>query len=76
MFAIPTNNALLINLRLISDAEFFLLIITDWAHESGAKRAKSVHAMRTYSDWASILHVTVGGWGGGPVLKHQFPSDP
>ncbi len=28
----------------------------------GAKRAKNVYGMCKYSDWASILHATVGGW--------------
>ena len=28
----------------------------------GTKHAKNVYAMCTYSDWASILHATVGGW--------------
>ena len=51
----PTNNALLINLRLSSDAEI-LLISTDWA-----RRAKTCTQCVTYSDWASTLHTTVGG---------------
>ncbi len=58
----PTNNALLlINFRLSSDAEIF-------ANEHrlstqiGAKRAKNVHAMCIYSDWASMLHTIFGGW--------------
>ncbi len=53
----PTNNTLLINFRLSSDAEI-LLISTDWAD----KRAKNVHALCTYSNRAFILHTTVGGW--------------
>ncbi len=52
----PTNNALLINFRLSSDAEI-LLISTDWAYKIGAKRATC-----TFSNWASILHTTVSGW--------------
>ena len=50
----PTNNALSINFRLSSDAEI-LLISTDWACKIGAKRAKNMYALCTYSNWASIF---------------------
>ena len=72
----PTNNALLIRFRLISDAKI-LLISTDWAwHQIGAKTwQKHACNMCTYSNWASILHTTVGGWAGAQkihFLSHSF----
>ncbi len=54
--ACPTDNALLVNFWLSSDAEM-LLIITNWACK---KHACNVYC--TYSNWASILHSIVGGW--------------
>ena len=58
---IPTNKAPLANFRLSSDAEIFVN-----KHRSsvqiGATRAQNVCAMCMYSNRASILHATVGGW--------------
>ncbi len=51
----PTNNALLINFQLSSDAKI-LLLSTDWAYKSAP------NATCMYSDRACILHITVGGW--------------
>ena len=53
----PTNNTLLINFRLSSDAEI-LLMSTDWAYKSVANVQK--HVCKMYS----ILHTAVAGWGG------------
>ncbi len=36
----------------------------------GARRAQNVYAMRTYSNWASILHTTVAGWVGRTLLNY------
>ncbi len=40
----------------------FLSLSTDWACKSVRSVQKKVCAMCTCSDWASILHATVGGW--------------
>ena len=57
--AIPTNNALRC---LISDAEFFA-IKHRLSIQIGAKSAKMcVQSVHVLSDWASILHTTIGGW--------------
>ena len=64
----PTNNAPLTNFRLSSNTEILLTSI-ERALQIGAKRCKDVHAMRIDSDWASILHTTVGSWGGGKSGK-------
>ncbi len=57
----PTNNALLINFWLSSDARIFVNKHRP-SIQIGAKRAKNVYAMCTFSNGASILHTTVGGW--------------
>ncbi len=60
--AYPTNNALLLS----SDAEI-MSISTDWAYKSAQNVQKlvcnvCVHMYIMYSNCASILHATVGGW--------------
>ncbi len=57
----PTNNALLINFRLSSDAQIFVAK-RQLSIQIGAKTCKNMCATRTYSDRAPILHTTVGSW--------------
>ncbi len=59
--AIPTDNALLKNFQLSSDAE---IIVTKHrlSIQVGARTCKNMYATCIYSNWASILHTTVGGW--------------
>ncbi len=40
----------------------FFLISTDWAYKSAPNVQKRVCNVCVYSDWASILHATAGGW--------------
>ena len=69
----PTNNALLINFLLSSDAEIFVTKHR-LSIQIGAKHAKNVHATCTCSVGASILHATVAGWDGkhGKLLVHHI----
>ena len=57
----PTNNALLTNFLLSSDAEILLRKLPT-EQSNRCQTCKNVYAMRAYSDWASILHTTVVGW--------------
>ena len=57
----PTNSALLINFRPSSDAEIFVNEHR-LSMRIGAKTCKNVRATCMYSDRASILHTTGGGW--------------
>ena len=64
----PTNNALLTNFRLSSNRRNFIN-----KHRRSiqicAKRPKTcLQCVRTYSNWASILHTTVGGWVRSPCV--------
>ena len=58
-------NQLFINFRLSSDAEI-LSLSTDWSYKrvpNMQKRAPVCNVyIHTYSNWASILHITVAGW--------------
>ena len=67
----PTNNALLTNFWLSSDAEI-VLIRTNWACKLIPKMQKRcMRHVPTYSDGASILHATIGGWANNPSPSNQ-----
>ncbi len=51
----------LINFLLSSDTEI-LLLITPSEHANWCQTCKNVYAMCTCSDWAFIVHATLGGW--------------
>ncbi len=59
--AYPTNNTLLINFWLSSDAEFFLLS-TNWAYRLVPNVQKHAYMfLKMYFHWAFIFHTTIGG---------------
>ncbi len=57
----PTNNALLINILLSSDAEIFVTN-PQQSMQKQRRTCKNVSATCTCSDWASILRATFAGW--------------
>ncbi len=68
----PTNNSLLTNFWLSSDAEIFVINRRP-SMQVGAELAKNARATCAYSDWASILRATtVGGWA--PMLATSAMS--